>query len=161
MKNTKDWCKARQRFHIHVRNMLMVEDFLLVEQHWGIEICLTGSPKTPLPNASRVIWVVIFEEDVLTKEIISLELLLAWEWILWLRQRSVSELHHDLRNLNRRFFKLRNLWFLLSGSLRRWLFSSSSFFSASGWNFLMDRCIGMSFFRAYVYSLCGGLRNLL
>ena len=77
MKNTEDWCEARQRFHIHVRNMLMVEDILLVEQHSGIEICLTSSPKTPLPNASRVIWVVIFEEYMLAEEIISLELLLA------------------------------------------------------------------------------------
>ena len=55
----------------------MVEDFLFVEQHRGIEICMTGSPETPRPNASRVIWVVIFEEYVLAEEIISLELLLA------------------------------------------------------------------------------------
>ena len=57
--------------------MLMVENLLLVEQHRGIEIGLTGSPEMPLPNASRVIWVVIFEEYVLAEEIISLELLLA------------------------------------------------------------------------------------
>ena len=55
----------------------MVEDFLLVEEHGGIEIGLTSSPETPLPNASRVIWVVISEEYVLAEEIISLELLLA------------------------------------------------------------------------------------
>ena len=77
MKNTEDWCEARQRFHIHVRNMLMVDDLLLVEHHLGIEIGLTSSPETPHPNASRVIWVVIFEEYVLAEEIISLELLLA------------------------------------------------------------------------------------
>ena len=55
----------------------MVEDLLFVEQHRGIEIGLTSSPETPLPNASRVIWVVVFEQYVLAEEIISLELLLA------------------------------------------------------------------------------------
>ena len=55
----------------------MVENLLLVEQHLGIEIGLTSSPETPLPNASRVIWVIIFEEYMLAEEIISLELLLA------------------------------------------------------------------------------------
>ena len=55
----------------------MVEDFLFVEQHGGIEIFLTSSLEMPLPNASRVIWVVIFEEYVLAEEIIRLELLLA------------------------------------------------------------------------------------
>ena len=55
----------------------MVENLLLVEQHGGVEIGLTSSPETPLPNASRDIWVVIFEEYVLAEEIISLELLLA------------------------------------------------------------------------------------
>ena len=55
----------------------MVEDFLLVEHHLGIEIGLTSSPVTPLPNASRVIGVVVFEEYVLVEEIISLELFLA------------------------------------------------------------------------------------
>ena len=57
--------------------MLMIEDFLFVEQHGGIEIGLTSSPETPLPNASRVIRVVVFEEYMLAEEIISLEILLA------------------------------------------------------------------------------------
>ena len=55
----------------------MVEDFLFVEQHRGIEIGLTSSPETPHPNARRVIRVVVFEEYMIAEEIISLELLLA------------------------------------------------------------------------------------
>ena len=54
----------------------MIEDFVFVEQHRGIKICLAGSPETPLPNASRVIGVVVSEEYVLAEEIISLEFLL-------------------------------------------------------------------------------------
>ena len=76
MKNTKDWHEARQRFHIHVRNVLMVEDFVFVKHHLGIEIGLAGCPETPLPNVSRVIRVVVYEEYVLAKEIISFEFLI-------------------------------------------------------------------------------------
>ena len=54
----------------------MIEDFVFVEQHRGIEICLAGSPETPLPYASRVLRVVISEEYMLAKEGISLEFLL-------------------------------------------------------------------------------------
>ena len=54
----------------------MIEDFVFVKQHRGIEIGLTSSPETPLPNASRVIGVVVCEEYVLAEEIISLEFLL-------------------------------------------------------------------------------------
>ena len=55
----------------------MIEDFVFVEEYLGIEIGLAGSPKTPLPYASRIIWIIISEEYVLGKEIFSLELLFA------------------------------------------------------------------------------------
>ena len=62
----------------------MIEDFVFVEQYGGIEICLTSSPETPLPYASRVMRVVVSEEHMLAEEIFSLELLLLGEGILWL-----------------------------------------------------------------------------
>ena len=77
VKNTEDWLEARQRFHVHMRNMFMIEDFVFVEEHRGIEIGLAGSPEMPLPYASRIIWIIISEEYVLGKEIFSLELLFA------------------------------------------------------------------------------------
>ena len=32
MKHTEDWGEVRQGFHVHVRNMLMVEDFVFVKK---------------------------------------------------------------------------------------------------------------------------------
>ena len=45
MKHTEDRREIRQRFHVHVRNMLMVEDFVLVEKQSRIEVSLAGSPE--------------------------------------------------------------------------------------------------------------------
>ena len=59
-----------------MRNMLMVEDFVLVEKQQRIEVGLAGSPETLPSKTSRVIWVVICEEYMLVEEVISLEFLL-------------------------------------------------------------------------------------
>jgi len=55
-----------------MRNMLMVEDFVLVEKQRRIEIGLAGSPKVLPPKTSRVIRIVVSEEYMLAKEVISL-----------------------------------------------------------------------------------------
>ena len=58
-----------------MRNMLMVEDLVFVEKQRRIEIHLTCCPETLPSKTSRVIWLVISEEYMLMKEVISLELL--------------------------------------------------------------------------------------
>ena len=92
VKNTEDWCEARQRFHIHVRNMLMVEGFVFVEKQRRIEVGLAGSPEMLPSKTSIVIGVKFSEEYVLAEEIISLEFWLVGEGILWLGLRSVRDL---------------------------------------------------------------------
>ena len=51
----------------------MVEDFVLVEKQRRIEIGLAGSPEALPPKTSRVIRIVVSEEYMLAKEVISLE----------------------------------------------------------------------------------------
>ena len=59
-----------------MRNMCMIEHFVFVEEHRGIEIGLAGSLEMPLPYASRIIGIIVSEEQMLVEEISSLELLL-------------------------------------------------------------------------------------
>ena len=56
--------------------MLMVEDFVFVEKQRRIEVCLASSPEALPSKASRVIGVVVCEENMLVEEVTSLEFLL-------------------------------------------------------------------------------------
>ena len=62
----------------------MVKNFVLIKQQGGIEIHLAGSPKTLATKSSRIIWIVVREEMMLSKEVINFELLLLGVRILWL-----------------------------------------------------------------------------
>ena len=62
----------------------MVKDLVLVKQQRRIEVHLTRCPEALATKSSRVIWIVVSEEMMLSKEVISFELLLLGVRILWL-----------------------------------------------------------------------------
>ena len=89
-------------------------------------------------KTSRVIWVVVSEEYMLMKEVISLEFLLLGEGILRLGLRSISQCLHSLRNHILRSRRLRHFCSnIFSGSLGLHFFCSIDI-NASGWHFFRN-----------------------
>ena len=58
-----------------MRNMLVIEDFVLVEEQGRIEVGLTGGPEALPSKTSGIIGIIVSEEHMLAEEIFSLELL--------------------------------------------------------------------------------------
>ena len=139
----------------------MVEDFVLVEKQQRIEVGLAGSPETLPSKTSSVIGVVVGEEHMLMEEVISLEFWCFRGWILRLRLRSISQLQHNLRNLNLWSHRQMNFSFCFRCSLGLHFFSSF-FISTSGWNLFMSGRGIVDFIRTRLnFSWSWGLRNLL